>query len=68
VASPRSERPLKSAIRKLTSQAPIASASAPASTSTAATGGAASTAASSEFKFNGDRRLSLITRSAWFMR
>jgi len=39
-------RPLKSAIRKLTSRAPIASASAAASTSIAATGGAASTAAS----------------------
>jgi hypothetical protein len=34
----------------------MASASAPASTSTAATGGAASTADSNEFKFNGDRR------------
>jgi hypothetical protein len=39
------ERPLKSAIRKLTSRAPTASASADASTSIAATGGAASTAA-----------------------
>jgi len=52
-----SDRPLKSAIRKLTSRAPIASASAAASTSTVATGGAASTAASSEFKFKGDCRL-----------
>ena len=48
-----SDRPLKSAIRKLTSRAPIASASAAASTSTAATGGAASTAASNEFRFSG---------------
>ena len=55
-----SDCPLKSAIRKLTSRAPIASASAPASTSTAATGGAASTSASNEFKFSGDRRSSPI--------
>jgi hypothetical protein len=48
-------------IRKLTSRAPIASASAPASTSTAATGGTASTAASNAFKFNGDRRRSSIS-------
>jgi hypothetical protein len=61
VPSRISERPLKSAIRKLTSRAPIASASAPASTSTAATGGAASTAASNAFKFNGDRRRSSIS-------
>src|SRR5215208_4732052 len=53
-----SDRPLKSAIRKLTSRAPIASANAPASTSTAATGGAASTAASNEFKFRGECGLS----------
>src|SRR6059036_2197564 len=56
-----SERPLKSAIRKLTSRAPIASASSPASTSTAATGGAASTAASNAFKFTGDRPLAPIS-------
>jgi hypothetical protein len=56
-----SDRPLKSAIKKLTSRAPIASASAPASASTAVTGGAASTAASNEFKFSGDRRPSAIS-------
>jgi hypothetical protein len=56
VAQSISDRPLKSAIRKLTSRASIASASAPASTSTAATGGAASTAASNAFKLNGDRQ------------
>ena len=49
------DRPLKSAIRKLTSRAPIASSNAAASTSTAATGGAASTAASSAFRFSGSR-------------
>jgi hypothetical protein len=55
-----SDRPLKSAIRKLTSRAPIASARAAASTSTAATGGATSTAASNEFKFNGRCATSLV--------
>ena len=48
-----SARPLKSAMRKLTSRAPIASASSAASTSIAATGAAASAAASNEFKFSG---------------
>src|SRR6266487_885769 len=69
-----SDRPLKSAIKKLTSRAPIASASALASASTAATGGAASTAASNEFKFNGKCRFSPISpnltglRSAYVVR
>src|SRR5881392_3899356 len=69
-----SDRPLKSAIKKLTSRAPIACASAPARASTAATGGAASTAASNEFKFNGKCRFSPISpnltglRSAYVVR
>src|SRR3954454_14175436 len=53
-------------MRKLTSRAPRASLSASPTTSAAATGGAASTAPSSTFRFKGERRRS-ATAAVWPM-